>query len=68
MVLGSAAGCAVNTQNAHPHRLFVPEQFVAVAPPPAVRERLAQLRAEALARAQAMCKRAPDLFVKPKTA
>lgn len=56
----------MHTQHAHPHRLFVPEQVNAVKPPPAIRERLAQLRAEALARAQALCRAAPDLFVKPK--
>ncbi len=55
----------MSTQNAHPHRLYVPEQVKAVPPSPAIRQRLAQLRAEALARAWALAKAEPSLFVKP---
>lgn len=56
----------MNGQNAHPHRLFVPEQVKAVPAPPAIRQRLAQLRAEALARAVALAKADRTLFVMPR--
>lgn len=56
----------MSTQNCHPHRLFVPEPVKAVKAPPAIRERLAQLRAEAMARAKALSRTAPHLFVSPK--
>lgn len=39
------------------HIPFVPEQIKAVPAPPAIRERLAQLRAEALERAHALAKK-----------
>lgn len=47
----------MSNQHAHPHRIFVPEQVQAVKPPPAIAQRLAQLRAEALERAQALAKK-----------
>lgn len=47
----------MNGQNCHPHRLFVPETVRAVPVPPAIKDRIAQLRAEALARAQALSKK-----------
>ena len=56
----------MNTQNAHPHRLFVPEKIKAVPAPPAIRDRLAQLRAEALGRARALASSSGGLFVMPK--
>ncbi len=39
------------------HVLFVPEKINAVKPPTAIAQRLAQLRAEALERAQALAKK-----------
>ncbi len=43
----------MNGQNCHPHRLYVPEPVRAVPVPPAIKDRIAQLRAEALERAKA---------------
>lgn len=39
------------------HVLFVPERIKAVKPPPAIAQRLAKLRNEALERAQALAKK-----------
>ena len=39
------------------HILFVPEKIKAVKPPPAIAQRLAQLRAEAVERANALAKK-----------
>ena len=46
----------MNGQNCHPHRLFVPEPVRAVPAPPAIRERLFALRAEAIDRAKRLNK------------
>lgn len=52
----------MSTQNAHPHRLFVPEPVSHAKPSPEAVAKMAQLRAEALARAQALHRKAPHVF------
>ena len=52
----------MSTQNAHPHRLFVPEPVSHAKPSPDVVSKLALLRAEALARAQVLHRKAPHVF------
>lgn len=44
------------------HIKFVPEQIKAVKPSPEIVAKLAQLRAEALARSQALMRKAPHVF------